>query len=66
MDTIQSLDAVVTEMAVALHTSSPLPDWRQVTLFAKYAPYVSTAVHDYDYLLADGSLNQSVSPEGSA
>lgn len=66
MEAIQTLDGVVTELAAALHASSPLPDWRQVTLYAKYAPDGSTAGHDYDYRLADGSVNQGVSPEAAA
>jgi len=66
MSTLEALDAVIGELATTLHASSPLPDWQQVTLFAKYAPDGSTAGHDYDYLLPDGRVDQGVSPGPAA
>jgi hypothetical protein len=60
MDTLHALDALITELAATLHASSPLPGWQQVTLFAKVAPDGSMAGYDYDYLLADGSVNPRV------
>lgn len=66
MNAIHDLDLVITELAATLHASSPLPDWQQVTLFAKIAPDGGAAGHDYDYRLADGSVNQGVSPDSAA
>jgi hypothetical protein len=66
MDALHALDEVLTQLAGTLHGSSPLPDWRHVTLFAKYAPDGSSAGHDYDYRLADGSVDQGVSPDSAA
>jgi hypothetical protein len=66
MDTLHALDTLITELAATLHASSPVPGWQQVTLFAKVAPDGSMAGYDYDYLLADGSVNQGVSPEAGA
>lgn len=66
MQAIHALDAVVTELAATLHGSSPRHDWQQLTLFAKYAPDGSTAGHDYNVLLADGSVDQGHSPPSAA
>ena len=62
MQVLKQLDAVTTELAGVLHRSAPLETWARTRLAAMYAPDGTVGGHDYDYHLADGSVNRSVSP----
>ncbi len=66
MEILKKLDPVVTALAQELYASSPLPNWQQQRVVAKYNPDASVSGHDYDYMQEDGVINKSVTPELAA
>ena len=66
LQSIKSLDALMTDIVTELYQSVPFPDWRAVTMFSKYTPDASVSGHDFDFIRADGSQGLGFLPADAA
>ncbi len=63
---LAELDKMTTEVASHVFRAVPMTDWQRVQAFLKSRPDGSVRTRSYDFLLADGHLDQGTSPIAEA
>lgn len=66
LQTLKSLDLLMTDIVSELYQSVPFPDWRTVKMFTKYTPDASVSGHDFDFIRDDGSPGLNLLPSDAA